>query len=90
MAELIPNITLAECLHRVYPYDILYQNSNESKQAVRHMFKKLSLKQQVENSSKKILHINRQERQATVDYEMNGKQYKITVLYSKRFTLNRI
>jgi len=45
------------------------------------MFKKLSIKQQVENSLKKILHINRQGILATIDYEMNGKQYKITVLY---------
>ncbi len=45
------------------------------------MFKKLSIQQQVENSLKKILHINRQGTLATIDYEMNGKQYKITVLY---------
>jgi hypothetical protein len=81
LAELIPNITLPDCLHRIYPYDILYKNSKESKQAIQHMFKKLAIKQQIENSSKKILNINRQETQAIVDYEINGKKYKITVLY---------
>jgi hypothetical protein len=81
LAELIPNITLPDCLHRIYPYDILYKNSKESKQAIQHMFKKLAIKQQIENSSKKILNINRQEIQAIVDYEINGKKYKITVLY---------
>jgi hypothetical protein len=81
LAELIPNITLPDCLHRIYPYDILYKNSKESKQSIQHMFKKLAIKQQIENSSKKILNINRQETQAIVDYEINGKKYKITVLY---------
>ncbi|CAF3863180.1 unnamed protein product [Adineta steineri] len=79
LAELIPNITLADCLHRIYPYEILYKNSKESIQAIQHMFKKLTIKQQIENSSKKIIHINRNEAQAIVDYEMNKKQYQITV-----------
>ncbi|UJR36210.1 hypothetical protein I4U23_028942 [Adineta vaga] len=79
LVELIPNISLADCLHRIYPYDILYKNSKESKQGIQGMFKKLALKQSNENSSKKIIHIDRQETQATVSYEMNGKQYKISV-----------
>ncbi len=79
LAELIPNLTVADCLHRIYPYDILYKNSKESKQAIQHMFKKLSIQQQVENSKKKIININRQETQAIVDYQINGKQSKITV-----------
>jgi MoxR-like ATPase len=79
LAELIPTITLPDCLHRIYPYDILYKNSTESKQAVQHMFKKLAIQQQVENASRKIIHLNRQDTQATVDYEINRKQYQITV-----------
>jgi hypothetical protein len=79
-SDLISDITLADCLHRIYPYDILYKNSHESKQAVQHMFKKLAIKQQVEHSSKKVLHLTRQNTQAVVDYEMNGKQYQFTVL----------
>jgi hypothetical protein len=79
LAKLIPNLTLADCLHRIYPYDILYKNSKESKQAIEHMFKKLGIEQKIENSSKKIININLQETQAIVDYEINGKQYKITV-----------
>lgn len=81
LAELIPNISLADCIHRIYPYDILYKNSKESNQAIQHMFKKLSLKQQIENSTKKILNINRQQTQAIVDYQINEKQYQITVFY---------
>jgi hypothetical protein len=81
LADLIPHLTLADSLHRIYPYDILYKNSKESKQAVQQMFKKLSIQQQVENSSKNIIHINRQETQAVVDYKINGKQQQITVLF---------
>ncbi|CAF3396834.1 unnamed protein product [Rotaria sp. Silwood1] len=79
LAELIPNMNLADCLHRIYPYEILYKNSKESKQTIQHMFNKLAIQQQVEKSSKKILKIIRQETKAIVDYEMNGKKYKITV-----------
>ncbi|CAM4751562.1 unnamed protein product [Rotaria magnacalcarata] len=79
LAELIPAINLADCIHRIYPYEILYRQSQESKQAIQHMFKTLALPQQEKNSSKKIIKINRQETEATVDYEMNGKQYQLTV-----------
>ena len=43
------------------------------------MFIQLSIKQQIDNSSKKIKSISRQQSQAIIDYEMNGKQYKLTV-----------
>ncbi|CAF3738770.1 unnamed protein product [Rotaria sordida] len=79
LAELIPNINLIDCFHRIYPYDILYKNSKESKQVIQHMFKQLAIQEQVEKSSKKILNINRQETKAIVDYEINGKKYQITV-----------
>ncbi|CAF0785254.1 unnamed protein product [Adineta ricciae] len=79
LAESIPNISLADCLHRIYPYDILYRNSKESKQAVEHMFKKLALKRSNENASKKIHHINQRETQTIVEYELNGKRNQITV-----------
>jgi ribosomal protein S5 len=45
------------------------------------MFKKLAIKKPTENSSKRIIKINRQETQATVDYEINGEQHKITVVH---------
>lgn len=80
LAELIPKISLPDCLHRTYPYDILYQHSKESKQAIQHMFTTLGVKKPVDNSSKRILNVNRDEIKATVDYEMNGQQYKITVI----------
>ena len=52
------------------------------------MFKKLAIKQQVENLSKRIIKINRQETQAIVDYEINGEQYKITVFHSETASEN--
>ena len=82
LAQSIPNINLADCLHRIYPYDILYKNSTESKQAIQHMFKKLAIGQSTESSSKKIVHLTRQGTEATVDYEMNKKQHQIKVFHS--------
>jgi hypothetical protein len=51
------------------------------------MFKKLAIKKQTENSSKRIIKINRQETQATVDYEINGEQHKITVVHFEAIRL---
>lgn len=81
LAQLIPKINLADCLHRIYPYDILYKNSTESKQAIQHMFKKLAIEQPTESSAKKIVHTHRQGTEATVDYEMNKKRHQIKVFH---------
>ena len=79
LENLLPNQSLVECLHRIYPFEILYRNSNESKQAVEHILKNLSIKEKLDDSNKKIIQVNRQNTQAIVDIELNGKQRQLTV-----------
>ena len=87
LAHLVPGISLSECLHRIYPFETLYQHSTESTQAIKHMFKKLGVKPQADGTAaaRKIVHVQRHDLQATVDYQRHGKQYQIQVIIRRGF-----
>lgn len=80
LAEMVPSLSMTDCLHRIYPYEVLYRNSAESKKAIQQILKKLAIKPPAEGRARKIANIDRQETQAVVDYQLEGKHYQLKVI----------
>ena len=80
LAEMVPTLSMTDCLHRIYPYEVLYRNSAESKKAIQQILKKLAIKPSAEERARKIASIDRQETQAVVDYQLEGKHYQLKVI----------
>jgi hypothetical protein len=81
LAETMPSMSLFDCLHRIYPYEILYRNIRESKKAIERMWKQLDIRTDKNESSKKLMRIDRQDTQATLVYEIHGQLNSITVKF---------
>lgn len=79
LVESVPKISMNECLHRIYPSEILYRNNVESKKAIELMWKKLAVRTKNDASTKKIIKIDRQDTRATVHYQIDGENQQIDV-----------
>ena len=80
LAEMIPTLSLMECLQRIYPHEVLYRNSTESKKAIQRILKKLAIKPSAEGRARKMTDIHRQDTQALVNFELEGKRHQLTVI----------
>ncbi|CAF1089222.1 unnamed protein product, partial [Didymodactylos carnosus] len=71
-------LTLPDLIHRIYPYNVLYQHSTETKQGINDIYKKLSINSNIIHN-RRVKSIKIENSVAQVNLEIDGKEHQIKV-----------